>query len=711
MKAETITSGRLEKASSAWIHGMNSVRNPWTLPEDQYKFGLNVSCRGGIVQTRSGYKMRLSLPAGNFQGGVVFNSNKQFKAASSFVNLTGNTITRKQTIFTPQGTESENIELPYAVFCVDGNVYYAPFPLVQPKNWNDYRLTGIKLDPTIDKVSFTIATQSASTNTGGETNVTPSHRLIIIQDGINTPVYWDGSNITGDKATEMPVGYWMAYSGNRLWVANGNIISASDLANPLSWNERQTGAGRGDFSVPRPVTAMVDYVGQNTDTRLYVFTDQSTYSLSSGIIDRDQWSATPNFQSILFPNIGCVAGNSITFLSGLMWWYSQGGLISADVASASYLSSQVLYKDVEMAKIKRFMAPDTSGVCATAFENYLLVSVPYLERLNSATMVLDYAAASEWNQTRSPAWAGVWSGIRPVAWATNIVNNESRCFAFSVDYSSTSDGSHNHMWEAFMPERYDTYLDIAQDGTTTDRINRIYCQMETALLGDKMDLKQFVYGEIDCSQIAGVVDFKCSYRGTRGTYQSILDTRVLSATDPYQYETSTSADEIDQLGILQTQARRLITENVSRNARSESCESKYTLDVDKCFSFLMEWCGALGIEGLRMFQDPWSEASFGQTTPNETSYCVIGEDGTSLVVSLEPSPQTEVGNALTSWYATQTRTITLRCAGNSQPAVSATATASYTSYISPEDARLQALAIAEQQATTAAAQYRRTNPC
>jgi hypothetical protein len=341
MKSEAITSGRLEKASAAWIHGMNSVRNPWTLPEDQYKFGLNVACRGGIVQTRNGYKMRLSLPAGNFQGGVVFNANKQFKAASSFENLTGNTITQRATIFTPEGTESENVELPYAVFCVDGNVYYSPFPLVQPKNWNDYRLTSIKLDPTINQVSFTIATQSASTNTGGETNVTPSHRLIIIQDSINTPVYWDGSNKTGDKATDMPVGYWMAYSGNRLWVANGNIISASDLANPLGWSERKTGAGRGDFSVPRPVTAMVDYVGQNTDTRLYVFTDQSTYSLASGIIDRDQWAATPNFQSILFPNIGCVAGNSITFISGLMWWYSQGGLISADVASASYLSSHV----------------------------------------------------------------------------------------------------------------------------------------------------------------------------------------------------------------------------------------------------------------------------------------------------------------------------------------------------------------------------------
>jgi hypothetical protein len=711
MKSQTITSGRLQKATAAWIHGMNSVRNPWTLPEDQYKFGQNITCRGGIVQTRNGFKMKLSLPAGNFQGGIIYNANKQYKAASTFTNLTGNVITQKQTIYTPEGTESEDIETPYAIFCVDGNVYYAPFPLKQPKTWNDYRLTNISLDPSVDKVNFVIATQSASINSGGSTNVTPSHRIVIIQDNINTPVYWDGSNKTGVKAVDMPIGYWMAYSGNRLWVANGNIISASDLANPIGWEERKKGAGRGDFSVPRPVTALHDYVGQNNDTRLYVFTDQSTYSLASGIIDRDQWSTTANFQSILFPNIGCVAGDSIAFISGLMWWYSKGGLVSADVASASYLSSQVLYKDIEMAKVKRFMSSNCSGVCSVAFENYLLISVPYLERLNSATMVLDYAAASEWNQSRSPAWAGVWNGIRPVAWATNIINNESRCFAFSVDYSSTSDGSHNHLWEAFVPERYDTYLDVAQDGSTTERINRIYCQLETALLGDGMDLKQFAYGELDCSQIAGVVDVKVSYRGSRGSYQSILDTRILAATEPYQYATSNYADEIDQLGILQTQARRLITESKSRNVSVQSCESKYTLDVDKAFSFLVEWCGAFGVDAIRMFQDPWSEQSVGKTTQNETAYCVIGENGESLTIELEGSPKEQVGNSLNSWYATQTRTITLRCGYGDTPAVSATATASYTSYISPEDARLQAAALATQQATTAANQYRSTHPC
>jgi hypothetical protein len=712
MNSENIKAGRLVKATGNWIHGVNSVRSPWSLPEDQAKFAVNVNLRGGIAQTRNGFKMQLSLPKGNFQGGIIFNANKQARAASTSTNLSGNTISQKQTIYTPEGTEFAAYELPYAVFVVDGKAYYSPFPLTQPKTWSDYQLSGIDLDPNIAEVSIVIATQSAAVNTSGGSTVTPSHRMVIFQDSINTPCYWDGSDKTGNIIADMPIGYWMAFSGNRLWVANGNIISASDLANPLGWTERTTGAGRGDFSVPRPVTAMHDHIGQNNDSRLYVFTDQATYSLASGILDRDQWSTTANFQQTLFPNIGCIAGKSIAFQNGLMWWYSQGGLVSVDVAASSYLSSQVLYKDVEMAKAKRLMAPDYTGICATSYENYLLYSIPYLEPLNSATMVLDYASASEWNQARNPAWAGVWTGIRPINWSTNLINGTPRCFAFSVDYTSTSDGSFNHIWEAFVPERYDTYLEINQDGTTTERINRIYCQFETGLLGDEMGLKQLVYGELDCTQIAGTVDVKVSYRGSKGVYLPILNSRILAVTDPYQYETSKEADRINNLGILQTQYRRLITENVQRTTKSESCESKYTLDVDKAFSFLVEWCGAMGVDAIRMYQDPWIEKSVGRTNSNENVYCVVGEDGSSISVDLSPAPQEQASNGVNSWSSSQTRTVTLRCTSpQTGAAVSATATASFTSYVSLDDANTQAAALATQQATNAANQYRIAHPC
>jgi hypothetical protein len=293
-----------------------------------------------------------------------------------------------------------------------------------------------------------------------------------------------------------------------------------------------------------------------------------------------------------------------------------------------------------------------------------------------------------------------------------MIENQPKLFAFSVDYSPSSDGSYNHLWEAFTPEREDKYFEINQDGTTTERVNRIYCQFETGLLGDTMDLKQLVYGEVDCSQIAGTVDVKVSFRGTKGKYQSILDKRILAVTEKYQYENTSEQGEIEDLGILQTQARRLITENIGGKNDKPSCESDYSNDVDKCFSFLVEWCGALGVDSVRMYLDPWPDKSIGRKSENETIYCAVGENGDSKTFNLQTASVEKAPEGVNSWKSTQTRTVTLRCNGGSTvPAVSSTATASYISYVSEADAVTQAALIATQEATTAANLYRKTNPC
>ena len=710
MKSPAITSGRASKTGAGWIHGVNSVRNPWALPDDQIKWAVNCSIRGGVVQTRPGYSMRLSLPPGNFQGGILYAGNKQARASYTYQTAEGLLVSEKATIYTVDGTESLEPEIPYIVFAVSGKVYYAPFPLTQPKNWVDYQLTNIALDPNVERVNFVTATQSAKVSTGSELTITPSHRIIVVQDGVRAACSWDGSNKVGEQSVNVPIGFWMAYSGNRLWVATGNVISASDLGNPLGWTERVSGTGRGDFSVARPITAMQDYVGQNNDSRLYVFTDRATYSLASGILSRALWAETPNFQNVLFPTIGCVAGKSICFQAGMMWWYSQGGLVSADVAASSYLSSQVLYKDVEMAKAKRLMSENIGNICCAAFENYLLVSIPYLETANSATMVLDYAAASEWNQARNPAWAGVWTGIRPVEWVYGVVGGQPRCFAFSVDYAPTNDGSYLHLWEAFTENRYDTYLATDTDGTVTEFVNRIYCQMETGLLGDGMDLKQLVYAEVDASQIAGTVDVKVSYRGTKGAYQQILSTRVLAATDEYQYQTSRSATEIEDLGFLQTQHRRFVTESVQPDAFQKSCESNYLTIIDKAFSLLVEWCGGFGVDSIRVFQDPFIDKSTGVVTIQETQYCALGEDGNTILVSLEPPPKEEIFLEQGVWFATKTASYAFPDCDGGQSST-ATATASARSYISQVDANVLAQTKAENEAYLASVRYRAANPC
>ena len=710
MKSPNIVSGRKEKTTAGWIHGVNSVRNPWALPEDQLKWGVNVSIRGGIAQTRPGFDMRLSLPPGNFQGGILFSANKQYQAAET-VTVGDSTSVLGATIYNYDGTASTESEISYILFAVNGNVYFSPFPLTQPSDWETYRLKNIKLDSDVNEFVFATGTKSALVSTGGDVSLTPAYRIVIIQDGINYPGYWDGSDSLGGQSSAMPIGSWMAFSGDRLWVASKNIVLASDLGDPLGWKERTVGAGRGDFSFPRPITGMISYVGQNTDTRLVVFTDRSTYSLASGVLDRTQWSATANFQNTLFPTVGCIAGKSISFQAGQMWWYSQGGLVAADVAAASYLSSQVLYKDVEMARAKQYTTANLSKICAAAFENYLLYSIPYLESVNSVTMVLDYAAASEWSQAKVPAWCGVWTGIRPVEWATGLVKSQPHCFAFSVDYSATADGSYNSLWEAFSPNRVDTYLDLQPDGTSISRHNRIYSQIETALLGDGMDNKQFAYAEMDCQQIGGTVDLKVSFRGSRGSYNPILSTRLLAVTDDYQWQQTPYADQISAYGFLNTQSRRLVTESFQRNQGAISCESNLTNDIDKAHSLLIEWCGEFGVEIIRIFQDPWSDKSYGVPQASEKTSCLVAQDGANTTLELLPNPYDQPPTTQTSWSATAYQTYTNTCANGRTASISATAKASYLSRISYEDALAKATQLAYEASYNAANTLRTKYPC
>jgi len=710
MKSAQINSGREAKTSSGWLLGVNSVRNPWALPDNQIKWGVNVAVRGGVVQTRPGNSMRLSLPPGNFQGGILFAANKQANASDTIVQ-NGVTKVISAEIYNPDGTTVAVDELPYVVFAVNGNVYYSPFPLQQPKNWEDFRLKNIQLDPSVDQFVFTLATQTAQISTGGDVSVTPSHRIVVIQDGVSSPAYWDGSNLTGVQTNSIPIGYWMAFSGNRLWVASKNIVLASDIGDPISFTERLTGTGRGDFAFARVVTGMTNYIGQNNETKLIVFTDRATYSLSSGIYDRTLWTSTANFQTTLYPTIGCVAGKSISFQAGQIWWYSQGGLISTDIAASAYITSQSLYRDVEMARVKAYMAGNTSKVCAMSFENYLLYSIPYLEPCNSATMVLDYAPASEWSQQKFPAWCGVWTGTRPVEWISGVIDGTPRCFHFSVDYAATNDGSYNHLWESFTPNRADTYFDIDVDGNVIEKVNRIYCQMETGLLGDAVDLKQFAYAEVEACEIGGTVDVKVAYRGSKGSYQSVLETRLLAITNDYQWVNSDYSDEIAKLGFLNTQYRRLITENSQRRQSVATCESNLTNDIDKAFSLLIEWCGEFGVESVRVFLDPWSERSTGVPQSPETKSCVVSQDGDNLYVDILPSPYEQSDTAQKSWWAKEFRTLTLPCTANPSMSISATASASFLSSISQIDARNQAGILAKNAANSAAQQYIAQNPC
>ncbi len=690
MQSPAITQGRLVSVDAGWMSGMNSVRHPWFLRQDQYRRGVNVVNRGGVIQTRPGFRMRLTLPEGNFQGMAHFQVTKD-------------------------GRRDDHL-----VLAVDGKIYFAPFPLEQPRFWEDFRLKNLQFSADADMVHFAVAEKTVTTAPDQTLQIVPSHNVLMIQDGVTPAAYWDGEEsrhlVEAAPNLETPTGTWMTFSGGRLWVARGNVLLASDLFDPIKFTERVEGEGRGDFSFPKQITGVTSFIGDERVEVVVVFTDERSEIVLSGIRDRAQWATTQGMQSILFPSTGCVAGRSVVFQAGLMWWYSSGGLVASDAAASSNLTSQINYRDAEMAFSKQFLNDDSSMICGLSFENYLLMSMPIGQNLNSETFVLDYSPLSEFSSEKIPAWSGVWTGIRPIQWASPVINGKRRAFAASVDYRALSDGSHNHVWEAFMPEREDTFFELGSDFTRIDFTRPIFCEFETRLMGDGHDLKSFQYADINLMEIAGDAYVTADYRGIRGAYKPVLCKRIIAPITAASAGADIPPSELDILDGLKKQSRRVTTENALPTDGCPTCESEYSENIDKAFSILVRWCGQMAVESIRLFMEPWAERAEGRCEEDEIRVCLVGEDGQNHIYSREEGfvPLEDLyevgGNA---WASTRSSTVTLTCPAGSVTTgpLTVTATSTYRSRISQADADVQALASA-QTAAQAQADYLRTiYPC
>jgi hypothetical protein len=612
MKAPSIGQFRAEKPTLGWFGGCNSVKTPFLLPDNQYVWGVNVVNRGGVVQTRPGRRLWLTAPSGNFQGARIFSITNTESALNKVI-----------------------------VFAVDGKVYYSPFENgqpVQPANWESYRLKNISFQKSAKKIYWEVAEKSVQ-QTESSINIVPTYTVLMMQDGTTAAGYWDGVTNAhlneNSPALETPIGTWMKSSGGRLWVARGTYVIASDLLDPLKFSERVEGTVRGDYSFDGEITGLTTSIGDNRKSNLIVFTEENTSTLLSSITDREKWETTDNFQTELFPSVGCVAGKSIINHAGLLWWYSHGGLVNSDSAAAAFLTSKISYRDVEMGRTKRNLAPDLSGACAASFESYLLVSVPSGDELNGQTMVLDYSISDELNGESSPAWNGIWTGIRPVEWFDGTIDGEKRLFSASIDYQALPNdttGSFNHIWEEFQSDRNDSYETIDANNTRTLVKNKIFCSFETKQLGDGMDLKTFLYAEADLIEIGGEVNFKMSYAGATGGYHEIANKKIIATIEAEGIDNDTLQEMYERIGPFKVQSRRVTTQNAIQDVNAVPVESRYDIRVSKAFSLLFQWCGRCGIESTRVYLEQFAEPSEGRCEEDETGINVVTQDGTSFQI-------------------------------------------------------------------------------
>jgi hypothetical protein len=610
-----------------WGKGIDSYMEATQVQKGFYRWAVNVSNRGGIVRTRPGLSV---IPVTTTAG----------------VALVGKP--RGITVFTDVNG------IPYLVICIGTKIYSSRYPF-----------TGLwSLLPALDfagtgPVCFTRCVQSAVTNTDHSLTEIDPKPILMMQDGVSNPGYWDGATGATAHITPSttaypwgtPKGLWSEWSGSRYWVSYGNKVYASDLLNPLQFYENSTNnlETSGYLQFPGPVTGMTNTYNYKS---LLVYTDFTTSTLQTSLLDRTKWATTPGFQTVEFFGIGCVGGNAIATQWGLKWWYSHDGLIGLDEGLRAYQTSKVSYKDREMAWSRGNIAPGfRPGIAVGSFENLLFVSVPSGDIFNAHTWVMDEApldVLSYWGYFGLPAWSGVWEGVRPVGWITASIHGANRTFCLSQDYPNNGDPYNalkNNVWEGVTDARVDS-----SPTTNLSIVKRpITCSLETRLLGYDGNYKFFRFAEIYLDNIEGEVDLTVSYAPRRGGYKVVLRKHIVASD--WIIQNSNTQIPVDTFVFDTTRPQTRVVRTISEaktytdpntgddafQGVQTSANVPFPRQKDYGFSVLLQWTGRMSVSSVRVYFDPDEQEVEGVAEKDETTDRFVDVDGRNVIgTSLTP---------------------------------------------------------------------------
>lgn len=561
----------LRDADVGFPLGMWSGDDVEQMPPGSYFRSMNTVNRGRLVQCRPGYFNPLALPDGVLQGLVMF------KPKDSITQL---------------------------VFAVSGKVYYSAAPFKTYK-----QIKELQFSPRAAQIYWAITEKAVERNADGSLTLINPYSVLMIQDGLTAPGFWDGAlagHIRGP--TKTPLGSYMAWSGDRLWVARGKLLFAGDIADPFSFFEGLYVGTTGAFVLPGLITGLADIPSADASA-LLCFTEETTTRFQSYSFIRLLWDTTPNFQQVILPETGCASHKSIVAHGGQIWWVAQYGLTNLNAAYATHLDSGIDYVDHQMAISKGYLAPDLSGACSATFEKYLLVSVPYADWFNTHTWCYD----SSRHNSGQPSWNSFWVGTRPVEWAVGVIDDQPRIFQASVDY----DG-HNRIWEAFSEERLDNGCPIT-------------CTLETrGYTAGTTGPKEFQWADVWFSELAGDVDVRASWgAATRGRYKSIMSKRIHADQGTIRSATLMRFDRTDfalkkQVRTLQTESRQMTDPDPFSSCGVESDTEEWT---SSGFHFCIIWNGPGAIRALRVFLQETPEPPQGACEADEIDVRASRFDG------------------------------------------------------------------------------------
>lgn len=589
MRVDKTDFSRISDFDGKFFRGAKSDSDPGVLPLGYYWMGVNVINTGGVISCRPGYRCIVKFPQGKLQGA---------------------------TIFRPK------VGLEQLLVCISGIVYVASYPFTEFKV-----VPNVLMSPSAKQIYWQLTVQSArriTTDFSSAIEVIDPRVVLFIQDGgFTAPAWFDGSNSghIRDNAFETPAGASMSWVGDRLWVAAGSKVFASDIANPFSFREQTYLGGTDAFNFATEVTAMARTPSLEFP-QLVVWTQNDCSIIEANIRNRDLWPTTNDMQKEVF-QIGCSSQRSIISHFGQIIWYAPSGFFWFDAAVAGKITSRIPIRDNEMMISKTRIGDDLSLVAGGAFGNYIVMSVPADDLFNKHTWVVNHASLETITDDSGPSWAGYWLGTRPVEWVYGNVAGSERIYHVSTD----EDGE-NRLWECFTPDRLDNGCPI-----TWAVESRGYFGESAQVEKNPGADCRFSWAEVSLTGIEEDLDFGIFVAGgARGAYKQILGKRVSVERGNIRFDRPITASS--RLFGYKAQARRLRSQDanqISPEQDSGTCpvESENNEDIDESFQLLIVGQGPATIRWIRTlaYQSPDKFQADPKACEDETQFNVIRFDG------------------------------------------------------------------------------------
>ena len=380
-------------------------------------------------------------------------------------------------------------------------------------------------------------------------------------------------------------------------------------------------------------------ISGTTNSQLIVTTRDTVWAFATGVQARLQtstqpgWVGTPNFQTKMFSAVGCVAGKSLIVHRGLLYWMSADGVVVFDSSGTVFTTQNLPPIDQEMDYSKRKMGRDMSGVCAGFRDSYVFWGVPvgpvtggrvyngHTQVLDRQTTVVHTLGLNGPYTYGTIGWQGVWTGTRPVEFATCDVFGSNRSYGLSMDQDRVI-----RIWEGFQGNRADNGQQVPVSFETRMHL-AAPSLFETSL---------FRHARLLLDQIYGNLSLSIAWRGMRGRWHDIFNGNVTATPGGVLAPTPATPAPFNNAsgGVSYTvQTRDIISPDyrgVHTKCSATDVESTYEDSRDHGFSLLIKMQGRAAILGYRIAVDESSnDTNEGQASPAvaETGFHIVPEKG------------------------------------------------------------------------------------